>query len=158
MSRDCLVDCLPERFRPNQPDLWLAAAVGGAKRQVILLFPLLLLVIWRNFCADLPIQWLGVLGPSISSPTTAVQEADQLWNRLRGRAALPERFVLLPATSAIGSYKNPEILGESLCLSSLQFLSLVLCGVSAEQRADELADRFPHLRGRIHAMVFLMRS
>ena len=31
------------------------------------------------------------------------------WNRLQREAGLPDSFVLLPATSAIGSYKNPEL-------------------------------------------------
>ena len=149
-------DCLPERFRPNQPELlalrrrWWRQAAGHLAVSAATAGDLAQLL---RRPAD-SVAWCHLAPASVFSETTAVQEADQLWNRLRGRAALPERFVLLPATSAIGSYKNPEILGESLCLSSLQFLSLVLCGVSAEQRADELADRFPHLRGRIHAAGF----
>ena len=64
---------------------------------------------------------------------------------------MPELFVLLPATSAIGSYKNPELVAQALADRDLLSLPLVLCGIAAEQRAQELELRFPHLSGRVFA-------
>ena len=77
-----------------------------------------------------------------------------LWNRLQREAGLPGEFVLLPATSAIGSYKNPELLALALADRDLLLLPLVLCGIAAEQRAQELEVHFPHLRGRVVAAGF----
>ena len=37
-----------------------------------------------------------------------------LWRRLQRKVGLPESFVLLPATSTIGSYKNPELVAQAL--------------------------------------------
>ena len=77
-----------------------------------------------------------------------------LWRDLQQEAGLPDSFVLLPATSAIGSYKNPELLAQALADRALLSLPLVLCGIGAEQRAEELELHFPHLRGRVLAAGF----
>ena len=61
-----------------------------------------------------------------------------LWRRLQQEAGLPDTFVLLPATSAIGSYKNPELVAQALADRDLLSLPLLLCGIAAEQRAQEL--------------------
>ena len=74
--------------------------------------------------------------------------------RLQQKAGLPDAFVLLPATSAIGSYKNPELLAQALADRDLLSLPLLLCGIAAEQRAQELEVHFPHLRGRVMAAGF----
>ena len=65
-----------------------------------------------------------------------------LWRDLQHEAGLPDSFVLLPATSAIGSYKNPELLAQALADRALLSLPLVLCGIGAEQRAEELELHF----------------
>ena len=54
-----------------------------------------------------------------------------LWHRLQQQAGLPDTFVLLPATSAIGSYKNPELLAQALADRDLLSLPLLLCGIAA---------------------------
>lgn len=149
-------DCLPERFRPNQPALmalrrrWWEGAAGH-------------LAVSAATAADLAqllrrppnsVAWCHLAPAPVFSEMAAAQGSDQFWRRLQHQAALPERFVLLPATSAIGSYKNPELLGEALASASLRALPLLLCGIAAEQRAQELEARFFHLRGRIHAAGF----
>ena len=50
--------------------------------------------------------------------------------------------------------KNPELVAQALADRDLLSMPLVLCGIAAEQRAQELELRFPHLRGRVLAAGF----
>jgi len=79
-------------------------------------------------------------------------EATRLWDDLRRRSGLRLPFVLLPATSAIGSYKNPELVAQALAGPALGALQLVLSGIAAAQRVQELEQRFPGLQGRCLAV------
>ncbi|TCD58138.1 glycosyltransferase [Synechococcus sp. BS55D] len=149
-------DCLPERFRPDQPALmalrrrWWSGAAGHLAVSAATAADLAQLL---HRPAD-QIAWCHLAPAPVFVESAAAEGAQQLWGRLQRQAALPERFVLLPATSAVGSYKNPELLAEALSAPSLVGLPLVLCGIAAEQRAQELEARYPHLRGRIHAAGF----
>jgi glycosyltransferase involved in cell wall biosynthesis len=60
--------------------------------------------------------------------------------------------VLLPATSGIGSYKNPELVAAAV--AAIPELQLVLSGVGADQRRAELAAAFPSLADRCLGVGF----
>ena len=149
-------DCLPERISPDQPELmvlrrrwWqqaaahLAVSSATAEDLAYLLHKPNLQISW---CHLAPAESFHQTVDSIGLPS--------LWNRLQREAGLPDEFVLLPATSAIGSYKNPELLALALADRDLLLMPLVLCGIAAEQRAQELEVHFPHLRGRVVAAGF----
>jgi glycosyltransferase involved in cell wall biosynthesis len=75
-------------------------------------------------------------------------QCNSYWQRLCSDLNIIEPYVLLPATSAIGSYKNPEQVALALEAPSLRHVQLVLSGLSAEQRCAELKAAFPYLRSR----------
>ena len=110
----------------------------------------------RSFVAeaDLQLAWCHLAPAEVFHQTSDSPGASSRWRRLQREAGLPDIFVLLPATSAIGSYKNPELVAQALADRDLLSLPLVLCGIAAEQRAQELELRFPHLRGRVLAAGF----
>ena len=149
-------DCLPERFPPDQPELmalrrrWWQGASSH-------------LAVSANTASDLAkllrcpedlIAWCHLAPAGVFAEMVAADGADALWQRLQQQADLPDSFVLLPATSVIGTYKNPELLAEALADSALAALPLLLCGIAAKERGQELEVRFPHLRGRIHVAGF----
>ena len=68
---------------------------------------------------------------------------------LRRQLDLPESYVLLPASSAIGSYKNPELVLQAL-QHALQRHHLLLTGVAAEDQVQLYRDAYPTLAERIH--------
>ena len=133
-------DCLPERIRPDQPELmalrrrwWQQAAAHLAVSSAtaedlshLLQKP------------DLQLPWCHLAPADAFHQTADSPGVPLLWRRLQREAGLPEVFVLLPATSAIGSYKNPELVAQALADRDLLSLPLVLCGIAAEQRAQEL--------------------
>tara|TARA_B100000674_G_scaffold261533_1_gene215734 strand:- start:365 stop:1513 length:1149 start_codon:yes stop_codon:yes gene_type:complete len=149
-------DCLPERIRPDQPELlalrrrwWRQAAAHLAVSSAtaedlahLLQKPILQL------------SWCHLAPAEVFHQTPDPSGASSRWRRLQREAGLPDIFVLLPATSAIGSYKNPELMAQALADQDLLSLPLLLCGIAAEQRAKELEASFPHLRGRILAAGF----
>ena len=90
-------------------------------------------------------------GALFAEPVTG-PEATRLWDDLRRRSGLRPPFVLLPATSAIGSYKNPELVAQALADPALDTLQLVLSGIAAAQRAQELEHRFSSLQRRCLAV------
>ena len=149
-------DCLPERIRPNQPELmalrrrwWQMAAAHLAVSSATAAD--LAHLLQRS---DLQLPWCHLAPADAFYKTTDSPDGSTLWPRLQHEAGLPDTFVLLPATSAIGSYKNPELMAQALADRDLLSLPLVLCGLAAEQRAQELQVRFPHLSGRILAAGF----
>ena len=148
-------DCLPERYGVTEPlrqlrRRWLL----GAKAY---------LAVSADTAADLAgllgrsrgsVAWCHSAPADLFAATVADPAAQRLWCALQQRAGLRTPYVLLPATSAIGSYKNPEVVAEALSHPSLQTLQLVLCGIAADQRRQELEARFPSLQGRCVAAGF----
>jgi glycosyltransferase involved in cell wall biosynthesis len=100
------------------------------------------------------VAWCHSAPSELFAATVADPAAERLWQGLRQRASLRPPYVLLPATSAIGSYKNPELLAQALTNPVLHPLQLVLCGIAADQRRQELEIRFPSLKGRCVAAGF----
>lgn len=100
------------------------------------------------------VAWCHPAPAQLFASTVLEERAAHLWVELCNRAGLHQPYVLLPATSAIGSYKNPEVLAVALADSSLKGIHLVLCGIAADQRRLELEARFPHLQGRCRAAGF----
>ena len=58
--------------------------------------------------------------------------------------------MLLPASSAIGSYKNPELVLDALVMPALRRHHLLLTGVAAEIQAERYREAYPLLADRIH--------
>ena len=149
-------DCLPERIRSDQPELmalrrrwWQLAATHLAVSSAtaedlahLLQKP------------DLQLSWCHLAPAEAFRQNIDSPDLQSLWCRLQREAGLPDEFFLLPATSAIGSYKNPELLAQALADPDLLSLPLLLCGIAAERRAQELEMHFPHLRGRVLAAGF----
>jgi hypothetical protein len=148
-------DCLPERYGMPQPlqqlrHRWLHGARGH-------------LAVSADTAADLEgllglapgrVAWCHPAPAELFAATVLDPAAERLWQCLCDRASLRQPYVLLPATSAIGSYKNPELVAEALVDPSLLSLQLVLCGIGAEQRRQELQARFPQLHNRCVAAGF----
>ena len=87
--------------------------------------------------------------------TLFLAKGSESFFELQTRAGLSTNFVLLPATSAIGSYKKIQrLLALHFLTLACIHLQLVLCGVGAEQCAQQLELTFPHLQGRILAAGF----
>ena len=142
-------DCIPERGQGATPDQrrlrtrWLL----GARRH---------LAMSAATANDLA-QALGRSDAAMSwcHPCTAhlfeAQAGDgQAGPDLRQRLGLPESYVMLPASSAIGSYKNPELVLEALMLPALQCHHLLLTGVAATTQAQRYREAYPALADRIH--------
>ena len=103
---------------------------------------------------NLQLPWCHLAPADAFGQSPDYSGASLLWRRLKRAAGLPDKFILLPATSAIGSYKNPELVAHALADPDLLSLPLILCGIAAEQRAKELEMNFPHLRGRVLSAGF----
>jgi len=148
-------DCLPERYGVPQPlralrHRWLL----GAQAHV---------AVSASTASDLEVllsrpagtvPWCHPAPAALFAGLASDAASTQIWRRLQRRAGLQPPYLLLPATSAIGSYKNPELVAEALADPALGHLQLVLCGIAAEQRRLELEQRFPHLTGRCLAAGF----
>lgn len=98
------------------------------------------------------VPWCHSTADPVFPATVEAPAAHRLWTALRDKAGLRPPFVLLPATSAIGSYKNPELVAAAL--EGLPELQLVVCGVGAGQRSIELVEAFPALDGRCVGVGF----
>ena len=149
-------DFLPERFRPRDPALlplrrrWWGEATAHLAVSADTA---------ADVCARMPssaslVEWCHPAPDPVFREIVIENSSRSHWDMLRHRAGINSAFVLLPATSSLGSYKNPELVGMALSDPSLHSLQLVLCGIGAEQRAQELEIRFPLLRGRILAAGF----
>jgi glycosyltransferase involved in cell wall biosynthesis len=146
-------DCLPERSTmpadlAQQRRRWLLGsaqqlAVSSATAQD-------LESLLRRPCGSVP--WCHAVADGVFAQTVAAPGAERLWAVLQRKAGLQPAFVLLPATSAIGSYKNPELVAEAV--ARIPGLQLVLCGVGADQRRLELVQAYPDLQGRCQGVGF----
>ena len=109
-------DCFPERIRPDQAALialrrrwWkkatvhLAVSSATAEDLAYLLQK-----------PDLQLPWCHLAPAEAFHQTVDYPYVPSLWRNLQREADLPDKFVLLPATSAIGSYKNPELVAKAL--------------------------------------------
>ncbi len=150
-------DCLPERFGVAPPlaslrRRWITGARGHLAVSADTasdLEDLLSLPPGRvPWCHSAPADSFEAC-PSADDP-----DHQRLWRRLQRRAGLRLPYLLLPATSAIGSYKNPEVVVVALAGSRLHSVQLVLCGIGADQRRLQLQERYPHLQGRCVAAGF----
>ena len=148
-------DCMPERSQ--MPDLqrrqrlrWLQGASAY-------------LAVSAATAADLEgllgrpkgsIAWWHPAAAScfLERPTLAARE--RLWAVLQRTSGLRLPFVVLPASSSIGSYKNPELVAEALSCGGLEEVQLVMCGAAAECHAQALVEAFPRLQGRVVSAAF----
>ena len=98
------------------------------------------------------IPWCHSAPDPLFAHTVADPAADRLWRVLQRKAGLLPPYVLLPGTSLIGSYKNPELVAAAL--AAIPELQLVISGIGAEERRDELLEAFPALADRCLAVGF----
>lgn len=148
-------DCLPERYQAAEPIKALRRRwLQGARAH---------LAVSADTAADLEtllrlkpgqVSWCHSAPPIGFAAHLDSDAASRHWSRLSQTLALDAAYVLLPATSAMGSYKNPEIVAEALAAPDLAGVQLVLCGIAADQRRQELEQRFGHLQGRCRACGF----
>ncbi|QNI83988.1 hypothetical protein SynPROS71_00149 [Synechococcus sp. PROS-7-1] len=92
------------------------------------------------------VPWCHPAADPLFAATVAAPGADRLWHSLQSRLGLWDAFVLLPGTSRLGSYKNPELVARAV--GALPTLQLVLCGKSAKSVREELEQASPELVGR----------
>ena len=147
-------DCMPERSRcPEElmrlrrrwlqgASAYLAVSADTAADVARLL---------RRSTPDIP--WCHLAPDPVFAVTRSLPSGNDCWQRLRSRVSLREPFVVLPATSGLGSYKNPELVLEALQSPSLSAIQLVISGISAEQRVGEFVQYSPALEGRILPLV-----
>lgn len=146
-------DCLPERSTvapelARQRRRWLLGssrhlAVSAATAQD------LEGLLRRSACS---VPWCHSTADPVFAATVRDPAAGRLWATLQHQAGLQPPFVLLPATSGIGTYKNPELVAAAL--ADLPELQLVLCGVGAAARAGELVNAYESLEGRCLGVGF----
>jgi hypothetical protein len=98
------------------------------------------------------VSWCHSAPAPVFASTVTDPAADRLWQTLQRKAGLSAPFVLLPGTSLIGSYKNPELLAAAL--QPISEIQLVISGVGAEGYRDQLLEAFPALAGRCLAVGF----
>ncbi len=142
-------DCIPERYSGLDPALrqlrnrWLLGAASHLAVSAATARDLSQAL----SCDVASIPWCH---PCTVHCFRAELSRRDLWPALRNRLQLPEPFVLLPASSSIGSYKNPELVLEALSADSLQSVHLLLSGVAALKHAQRYRECFPQLADRIH--------
>lgn len=87
-----------------------------------------------------------------SHPPLQPSTNHHLRRELSRKLPLHPRFILLPGTSTIGSYKNPEVLARALSLPELEQFGLIITGLNSSNYADHLTTSFPSLQGRTIAL------
>ena len=148
-------DCMPERSQPDtalleQRTRWLKGAKGhlavsAATAQDV--EGLLRLPSGQTW-------WCHPGHESRFEINLEVPLLERLRIQLQQRINVDSEYVLLPATSRIGSYKNPELVAKALSDPRLQDVKLVICGVAASQRAKELIEFEAGLKGRCISASF----
>ncbi|WP_320675988.1 glycosyltransferase [Prochlorococcus sp. MIT 1300] len=148
-------DCLPERFQAppllkNLRNRWLRGASAHLAVSAATADDLEKLL--GKYSGSIP--WCH-LAPTPTFANSAVfAEENETWRILKRHSGIAAPYVLLPATSAIGSYKNPELLLEALSAPGLEQIQLIVSGIGAEIRQKEFEDFAPALKGRILAAGF----
>lgn len=148
-------DCLPERTPSASPELlsarrrWLlsaqkhlAVSAATARDLEQLLSKPLGTVPWCHptyFDVD-------------SQPVDTFVTHESIWHDFASAADVQSPFVLLPGTSLIGSYKNPELVARALVLPGLQSVRLVISGLNASAYASAIEAEWPSLASRILAV------
>ena len=101
---------------------------------------------------DNSVPWCHPSFDPIFSSIVSYDFSSSFWQRLANRAHLHRPYVLLPASSSLHTYKNPEILLSALDKSSLSSIHLLLCGNRSDSLALEFENFAPFLKGRIHSV------
>ena len=98
------------------------------------------------------VPWCHPAADAQFAATVSTPGAERLWQATRTRLGIRPPFVLLPATSRVGSYKNPELVGAAVV--ALPDLQLVLCGNGANLAREGLLEAFPSLTDRCLSVTF----
>ena len=148
-------DCLPERYSVPEPlsslrrtwlersSSYLAVSADTASDIEILLRLAKGSVPW---CHLAPF----ISSPPVSNASISLQSVGVLTSKLD----LPFPYIFLPSISAVGSYKNPELVASALTHPGLEGINLLLSGISSEQRCLELLELYPQLVGRCFSAGF----
>ena len=144
-------DCVPERITTTDPLLrslrrrWLLGASAH-------------LAVSNDTATDVIDTQARNFSVSWCHPTSAQlfdpKEASSPFGLDALPPALPPFYVLLPATSALGSYKNPELVLNALRCPGLGEVHLVCCGLAAEQHVASFCNKWPDMKFRFHAAGF----
>ena len=148
-------DCMPERSQTPEPlrrqrRRWLTgasahlavSAATATDLEGLLQRPLGSIPWWHPAAASCFLE----------RPEPAARE--RLWANVQRASGLTTPLVVLPATSSIGSYKNPELVAAALGQPGLEQVQLVVCGVAADRHAQALEQAFPFLQGRVVTACF----
>lgn len=146
-------DCMPERSEmpealAQQRRRWL----HGAKGQVAVSAASANDVEQLRKMPLGSVPWCHPAVAAVFEASVRSSGAERLWDALVHRAGLWPDFVLLPATSGIGTYKNPELVAAAL--ATLPEQQLVLSGTGAEACREELVKAYPDLQGRCISIGF----
>jgi len=99
------------------------------------------------------IFWCHPSGSEIADNTAeGLVSLDSLWHDYSLKAGVTHPFILLPGTSKIGSYKNPELVARALLEPGLQSLQLVISGLNAAEYASSIDSEWPALAARVLAI------
>ncbi|MDA0714899.1 MAG: glycosyltransferase [Bacteroidetes bacterium] len=148
-------DCIPERSLSAHPELvrlrrqWMDSSAGR-------------LCVSRNTLNDVArfhprpnsMEYWCHPSPtlSIQPPVLPGQSYHKYWQEFSLKASIRNPFLLLPGTSSIGSYKNPEVVARALATKGLQDVQLIITGINSSQYASDLTQLLPTLQSRILAL------
>ncbi len=148
-------DCLPERYSVLEPlsslrRTWLKRASSYLAVSADTASDIETLLRLANGS----VPWCH-LAPYISYPPLYNAPLSlQSMGSLTSELDLPFPYIFLPSISAVGSYKNPELVASALTHPGLESINLLLSGISSEQRRLELVELYPQLAGRCFSAGF----
>ena len=142
-------DCIPEYYDSQNQELrvarnrWLAGATGhlcvsqDTSLFVKHFFPSSSCVSWCN-----PSPYIDFF--ISSNDQSYAQSCPFLPDLINGP------YLLFPSISAVGSYKNPELIAQALIHPSCSSVALVLTGANSHHYSLELSSQYPQLKSRIY--------
>lgn len=146
-------DCIPERSQvPDELTHLRRRWLLGAKAQLAVSAATANDIEQLRQLPAGAVPWCHPAADPLFAATAQAPGADRLWHALCSRLGLREPFVLLPGTSRLGSYKNPELVARAV--AAVPGLQLVLCGNSAKAAREELEQAMPALAGRCLSVTF----
>ena len=148
-------DCMPERSETPEPlrrqrRRWLTGA--SAHLAVSAATATDLEGLLQRPAGSIPWWHPTAASCFLERPEPAARE--RLWANVQRSSGLTTPLVVLPASSSIGSYKNPELVAAALGQPGLEAVQLVLCGAAADRHAQALEQAFPCLQGRVVSAGF----
>ena len=91
---------------------------------------------------------------SILSSNLPLRSELATWSDISNCFGSAKGYFYLPSSSGLGTYKNPDVLLESLSDPRLSDYHLIISGVGNGHLRSQIHDSFPHLMPRIHFAGF----